>query len=64
MMAIDGDPTTAWVVGDRADPRGEQIRLDVDAPIDHLTLVQPAGAARYQHSQVVASRRRRAGVPS
>ncbi len=49
VMAIDGDPTTAWVVGDRADPRGEQIRLDVDAPIDHLTLVQPTGAADQRH---------------
>ena len=38
-MAVDGDPATAWVVGDRADPVGE--RLEV-SPIDgQLTLLQP-----------------------
>ena len=49
VMAIDGDPTTAWVVGDRADPRGERIVLDVDEPIDHLTLHQPTGVADQRH---------------
>jgi arabinofuranan 3-O-arabinosyltransferase len=40
-MAVDGDPATAWVVGDRYDANGEFLRLDSDAPIDQLTLLQP-----------------------
>ncbi len=54
VMAVDGDPTTAWVVGDRADPRGERIVLDVAEPIDHLTLHQPAGAATQRHLGTVS----------
>ena len=49
VMAVDGDPATAWIVADRSDPVGEAIRLDVAEPIDHLTLVQPAGAAAVRH---------------
>ena len=45
VMAVDGDPATAWRVGDRSDPIGERLVLDVDEPIDHLTLQQPIGAA-------------------
>jgi hypothetical protein len=26
-MAVDGDPATAWVVGDRGDPVGHSIEL-------------------------------------
>ncbi|MEO6156618.1 MAG: hypothetical protein ABIQ39_03200, partial [Ilumatobacteraceae bacterium] len=38
-MAVDGDPDTAWVVADRADPVGEYLEV---SPIDgHLTLLQP-----------------------
>ncbi len=48
-MAVDGDPSTAWVVADRADPVGELIRLDIAEPIDHLTLRQPAGAGAVRH---------------
>ena len=44
VMAIDGDPTTAWRVADRSDPIGEQLQLDVSEPIDHLTFTQPVGA--------------------
>lgn len=40
-MAIDGDPSTAWIVGDRGEPRGEFIDVHVDRPIDQLRLVQP-----------------------
>lgn len=41
-MAIDGDPTTSWIVADRAPAIGEFIRLDLSEPIDHLDLLQPA----------------------
>ncbi len=47
--AVDGDPTTAWVVGDRADPIGEYLQLELDEPVDHLTLRQPGGAAAVRH---------------
>ena len=49
VMAIDGDPATAWLVADRADPVGERIQLDVSKPIDHLTLTQAPGAAEVRH---------------
>lgn len=42
VMAIDGDPTTAWLVADRADPIGEALVLEVSEPIDHVTVRQPA----------------------
>ena len=42
VMAVDGDPTTAWIVADRAPAVGEFIRLDLDEPIDHLDLLQPS----------------------
>jgi arabinofuranan 3-O-arabinosyltransferase len=48
-MAIDGDPATAWVVADRAPAEGEFIRLQIDEPIDHVTLRQPAGAQAVRH---------------
>ncbi len=48
-MAIDGDPTTAWRVADRAPAEGEFIRLDVDEPIDHVTVRQPPGAEAERH---------------
>ncbi|MGI9052113.1 MAG: alpha-(1-_3)-arabinofuranosyltransferase domain-containing protein [Ilumatobacteraceae bacterium] len=47
--AIDGNPATAWVVGDRADPVGEQLVLDVDEPVDDMTLRQPVGADAVRH---------------
>ena len=31
-MAIDGDPATAWTVGEHADPIGETLRLHFDQP--------------------------------
>ena len=34
VMAIDGDPTTAWRVDDHGDPVGERIRLTIDDAID------------------------------
>jgi arabinofuranan 3-O-arabinosyltransferase len=48
VMAIDGDPTTAWLVGDHGDPIGERIELvigsELDRSVETLTLRQPAPA--------------------
>lgn len=44
VMAIDGDPDTAWIVADRAPAIGEFIRLVVEEPIDHVDLLQPPSA--------------------
>lgn len=41
-MAIDGDPNTAWAV---LDPRNQYLEVRTDAGIDHVTLLQPNGAA-------------------
>lgn len=38
--AVDGDPATAWLVADRADPRGERLRIDADEPIDAIDVLQ------------------------
>jgi arabinofuranan 3-O-arabinosyltransferase len=45
-MAVDGDPTTAWLVGDRFNPIGQ--RLEVTGDISNLSLLQSqqAGASR------------------
>ena len=48
-MAVDGDPTTAWLVADRAPAEGQRIRLEVAEPIDHVTLRQPQGAGAVRH---------------
>jgi arabinofuranan 3-O-arabinosyltransferase len=49
VMAIDGDPATAWRVADRASAIGEHLELTIDEPIDHLTLRQPLGAEAVRH---------------
>ena len=43
VAAIDGDPTTAWRIGDWTDARGEWIELTFAEPVDmsSLRLVQP-----------------------
>ncbi len=49
VMAIDGDPTTAWRVGDHGDPVGASIRLVADASSDSLVVHQvppPPGGRR------------------
>ena len=48
-MAVDGDPTTAWLVADRAPAEGQRIRFQVAEPVDHVTLHQPQGAAAVRH---------------
>src|SRR5262249_29211561 len=42
-QAIDGDPATAWIVGDRGEVIGERLRVELPTPVslDHLTVVQP-----------------------
>lgn len=49
VMAIDGDQTTAWLVGDHGEPIGERLRLtvgdDVDSEVTTIRLVQAAPAA-------------------
>jgi len=62
-MAIDGDPATAWTVGEHADPIGETLRLHVDQPLSSIGLVQAVspggrqitavsvGAVGHQHPQ-------------
>lgn len=49
VMAIDGDPSTAWRVADHGDPVGERIRLTiddgVDAVVDRITLRQAPRAS-------------------
>jgi arabinofuranan 3-O-arabinosyltransferase len=42
VMAIDGDPATAWSVGDHDDPVGAVLRLSSDEPIGELVLHQVA----------------------
>jgi arabinofuranan 3-O-arabinosyltransferase len=44
VMAIDGDPTTAWTVADRFDATGEFLEIRTDRSIDHVTLRQPDSA--------------------
>ena len=48
VMAIDGDPTTAWTVGEHGDPIGQTFRLYLDGEVDQILLVQAArpGARR------------------
>jgi arabinofuranan 3-O-arabinosyltransferase len=45
-MAVDGDPATAWVVGDRFDPVGQ--RIEVSGDVSQLSLLQSqqVGASR------------------
>ncbi len=42
-MAVDGDPATAWIVGDHGDPIGERLRLTFTdgSPTGRLRLLQP-----------------------
>ena len=39
-MAIDGDPATAWLVAEHADPVGEMLRLRLDEGIDEVVVQQ------------------------
>jgi len=39
--AVDGDPSTAWLVADGVEAIGYRLRLEATEPIDHLVVVQP-----------------------
>ena len=53
-MAVDGDPTTAWLVADRADPIGQAI--EVSSTGGSLSLVQSQNpAANRRISRIVVS---------
>ncbi|WP_436795904.1 alpha-(1-_3)-arabinofuranosyltransferase domain-containing protein [Actinospongicola halichondriae] len=55
VRAVDGDPTTAWVVGTDGDPRGERIELSSDTAVetDQITLLQAdSGAAGRRITEV------------
>lgn len=45
-MAVDGDPGTAWLVSDRADPIGQSIEVSGDVPQLSLLQSQQLGASR------------------
>ncbi len=45
-MAVDGDPNTAWLVGDRADPVGQSLEVTGDVSSLQLLQSQQAGASR------------------
>lgn len=49
MLAIDGDPTTAWRTGDFWRVLGERLEITVRPPVeaDHITLLQPADGNRH-----------------
>lgn len=52
VMAVDGDPTTAWTVGEHADPVGELLRLRFAEPVDAIGLVQAARAGGRRITEV------------
>jgi arabinofuranan 3-O-arabinosyltransferase len=48
VLALDGDPNTAWRVGDAEDPRGQELVIDFDDPVttDRVRLLQPQRGIR------------------
>lgn len=46
-MALDGDPRTAWLVGDERDPRGHVYTITSDTPLDSLVLERSTGGDRW-----------------
>jgi arabinofuranan 3-O-arabinosyltransferase len=53
LMAIDGDPSTSWLVGEHGDPIGESIELSFPTG-------SPSGSVRFQ--QLLVDGRRRIGA--
>lgn len=55
--AIDGDPTSAWLVADRFDAVGERLRLELSDPerdpARHLVVRQPDADAGARHITVI-----------
>ena len=46
-MALDGDPTTAWRVGDERDPRGQILTITSREPLTSLHLERTTGPERW-----------------
>ncbi|MEY3681419.1 MAG: hypothetical protein RL547_2032 [Actinomycetota bacterium] len=46
-MALDGDPTTAWLVGDERDPRGHVLSVSSDEPLASLDIRTPIDRNRW-----------------
>ena len=46
-MALDGDPRTAWLVGDERDPRGHVYMITSRTPLDSLVLERSTGGDRW-----------------
>ena len=46
-MALDGDPRTAWLVGDERDPRGHVYTITSRTPLDSLVLERSTGGDRW-----------------
>jgi arabinofuranan 3-O-arabinosyltransferase len=56
-MAIDGDPSTAWTVGEHGDPVGELLRLEFERPVDRLVLHQPTDPSNRRIARVTVDGR-------
>ena len=54
-MAIDGDPDTAWLVGEHGDPVGQRLRLYLGDGLAELRLRQPATAGARRITEVTVS---------
>ncbi|MAT04588.1 MAG: hypothetical protein CL424_06055 [Acidimicrobiaceae bacterium] len=54
-MAVDGDPTTAWITGEHGDPIGERLRLSFPdgSPSGQLELLQPVDGPGHRSSEAV-----------
>jgi arabinofuranan 3-O-arabinosyltransferase len=66
VMAIDGDPATAWIVGEHADPIGEAIELSFPdgSPSSSVRLRQPVIAGNRQVTEVLLTQAGGAGPPT
>lgn len=66
VMAVDGDPSTAWIVGEHGDPVGQTIRLTFPhGSLDGTTLWlhQAPGSGRRITSVTIANNRQMNAVP-
>jgi arabinofuranan 3-O-arabinosyltransferase len=52
-MAIDGDPSTSWIVGEHGDPIGEAIQLWLSSPASEMRLHQVADGGARRITEVV-----------
>ncbi len=56
VLAIDGDLSTAWLVGGHGDPVGERIRLTLAETTPEITVHQPAGVPGHEERRIAAIR--------